>query len=46
MKIFTPAKNLKAAKKEYPWACKVIKVDGGYMCFEFLTDYDTWKKQK
>ena len=43
MKIFTP--------KKYPWACKVTKVDGGYMCFElggliFEADYQIWKKQK
>lgn len=46
MKIFTQTKTLKAALKKYPWACKVIKVDGGYMCFEFLTDYLTWQNQK
>lgn len=24
----------------------IKKVTGGYACFEYQTDYDTWKKQK
>jgi len=24
----------------------IKKVTGGYMCFEYQTDYDTWKNQK
>ncbi len=29
-----------------PWASKIIKVEGGYMGFESITDYETWRKQK
>lgn len=34
------------AVKECPWATKIIKVEGGYMAFESLTDYETWKNQR
>lgn len=34
------------AIKECPWACKVIKVQDGYMCFESPDDYKIWKNQK
>ena len=29
-----------------PWACKTVKVEGGYMCFESHADFETWKDQK
>jgi hypothetical protein len=29
-----------------PWAAKIVKVDGGYMAFESLDDYQTWKNQR
>ncbi len=44
--IFTTAKTREKALKDYPWASKVVKVEGGYMCFESIDDYETWKKQK
>lgn len=34
------------ARKLAPWAAKVAKVDGGYMAFESVADYATWKAQK
>ena len=34
------------ARKVCPWACKISKVEGGYMAFESLDDYRTWKNQK
>ena len=34
------------AKKECPWATIVVKVYGGYICFESITDYEIWKNQK
>jgi hypothetical protein len=34
------------ATKACPWACKVIKVYGGFMCFESWTDYEIWLNQK
>ena len=38
--------GLKMYHQQYPWACKIVKVDGGYMAFESIVDYDTWRKQK
>lgn len=43
---FIQASKKSEAKKECPWACLVIKVDGGYMCFESPVDYELWKNQK
>lgn len=34
------------ALKEYPWASKIAKVCGGYMCFESEQDYKVWRMQK
>lgn len=35
----------KLLKEEYPWACVIEDVEGGYMAFESWTDYNTWKGQ-
>lgn len=29
-----------------PWACKFVRVCGGYQAFENWTDYEIWRKQK
>jgi len=34
------------AMQHCPWAAKIVKVEGGYMCFESITDYEVWCKQK
>lgn len=34
------------AKRLMPWASKIVKVDGGYMGFESIDDYETWRNQK
>jgi hypothetical protein len=39
-------KSLKEAKKQAPWAAKIIKVDGGYIAFESMDDYKTFVSQK
>jgi len=28
-----------------PWSAIVVKVDGGYIAFESIVDYQTWTKQ-
>ena len=33
------------AKRRCPWAAVIVKVEGGYRCFESVTDYRIWKKQ-
>ena len=38
-------KTAKEAKEKATWAAKVVKVEGGYMAFEFMTDYTTWINQ-
>jgi len=39
-------KTRKEAEQEAPWAAKIVKVEGGYLAFESMTDYETWKNQK
>lgn len=38
--------TLKKVKAESTWACKIVKVCGGWMAFESSTDYNTWRNQK
>lgn len=39
-------KTAKEAREKATWASKVVKVDGGYIAFEFMSDFSTWKNQK
>ena len=39
-------KTRRAAIKHMPWAAKILKVDGGYMGFESITDYNIRKNQR
>lgn len=34
------------AKVKCPWACVIVAVRGGHLCFESAADYETWKSQK
>ena len=43
---FMPVKSQKEAKKECPTAAKIVKVEGGYACFDTVQDYEIWKNQK
>lgn len=43
---FLPQSTRAEAIKACPWACKVVKVDGGYRAFESLADYQTWRNQR
>ena len=43
---FVQVKTAEQARRECPWAEKVVKADGGYWCFESAQDYETWRKQK
>lgn len=47
MNIFVEAKTRQEAtsKKGRDWA-KIVKVFGGYMFFETIQDYKTWKAQR
>ena len=39
-------KSRATAKKRATWACRIVKVVGGYKCFEYESDYQAWKRQK
>lgn len=39
-------RSRKSIEKAYPGLAVIKKVCGGWMCFEFLKDYEAWMKQK
>ena len=43
---FVECKSKKVAVNECPWASVVIRVTGGYICFESYSDYMIFKNQK
>ncbi len=45
-KEFVPCKSRSTAYRRCPWAYKIIKAEGGYWCFESMTDYEIHKKQR
>ncbi len=45
-RLFVACKSRNTAKKRCPWASITMKVDGGFVCFESMEDYRTFKSQK
>jgi len=45
-KEFVETDTRKKAFEMCPWACKCIKVVGGYQCFESWDDVEIWENQK
>ena len=45
MTKFISTTSRKTAVNEMPWATKIKKVDGGYMGFESIDDYNVWQSQ-
>jgi len=43
---FAQVTTRKQAFAECPWAAVVVKVAGGYQCFESADDARVWKNQK
>lgn len=43
---FVECKSRATAEKKCPWACKIMACEGGFRCYESMTDYQTAKKQK
>lgn len=43
---FVECKYRYQALKEYPWASKICKVCGGFVCFESYEDWRVWNNQK
>jgi len=39
-------KSRSTAKRLAPWAAVLARVAGGYMAFESINDYRTWRNQK
>jgi hypothetical protein len=44
-KQFVECKDRRTAKRRCPWAARIVKVEGGFMAFESVADYYTWKNQ-
>lgn len=45
-KAFVECTTRYQAQKECPWAEHFTKVVGGYQCFESITDFRIWQRQK
>ena len=43
---FIETESRDEAKRACPWAAKIAKVYCGFICFESVDDYKTWKNQK
>ena len=43
---FIQANSKREAFDMAPDAAKLVKVNGGYMAFDSIDDYETWKRQK
>ena len=39
-------KSRKEVEKAARGAAKIVKVDGGWMVFDTMSDYETWRSQK
>ena len=37
---FVEAKSRREASLKCPWAVKIVVIDGGYLCYESLEDYE------
>ena len=44
-KYFVELETYLEAENAMPWACKIIEVEGGYMGFESIDDYEIWLAQ-
>lgn len=40
------ARTYRMAKKAFPWAQKIVKVKGGWLCFESYNDYLIWNTKE
>lgn len=44
--MFISCTTRKEALAACPWAEKIVKVSGGYICFKFIDQYETWRNQR
>ena len=42
---FLEVATIEAAQAAAPWAAEIVEVDGGFMAFESMADYDLWAAQ-
>jgi hypothetical protein len=45
-KEFVETDSRYRAKNEASWAAKIVRVCGGFLAFESINDYYSWKNQK
>lgn len=43
---FVACADRRTAKRRCPWAAVIVKVEGGYRCFESRNDARTWRRQR
>ena len=44
--ITVECKSRSTARRRCPWAAIVVKVEGGFLCFESFADYRVWRGQR
>jgi len=44
--IFIEVETEEEAYDYAPWASEIVEVEGGFMAFESITDFEIWKKQE
>lgn len=45
-RVFIRCASRNTAKRRATWAACIIKTEGGFLAFESMADYLTWKGQK
>lgn len=45
-KQFIVCYSRSTAHRLCPWAARVVKVEGGFLCFESVSDYAIWLNQR
>jgi hypothetical protein len=40
------ARTIRQAEKQFPWSVKIVKVKGGWLCFESYNDFLLWNTRK
>lgn len=43
---FIDCASRSTAARRCPWACKIVRVEGGYRAFESIEDYRIWRQQR
>lgn len=44
-KEFVECKDRRTAIRRCPWACVIIKVNGGFWAYECASEYQIWKAE-